>query len=365
MFKGRYQKAYDKVTPSPELIADTIEKARAGKSVSQKKIIGKTTILKRTLIAAAAVLFFVLVVPVAAPVCAAHIPAFYKIVEYLSPTLADQLVPIEESSTSQGITMQVEAIHLEGNEAEIIVSFRDAEGSTQDLVHGEMDLFDSYGLSDYANDSWLGGCIFLTYDENDDKAYFEVAVQADHAYQSNKLRFSVNSVLCDKYHDTRDVDLCGIVYSAETKRVMLSGSGGPMTEEMLPDFLQDVSAAPEDPRSYANVLDMMSVTDCAADDFTITGIAYMDGVLRVQVCMGDNWNNDRHVQLFLKDSEGNERYEDHSVSWHEDVGDTSFQIYEFWYLEDIDDIADHSMYGIFHSAGNLVEGDWNVTFRVQ
>lgn len=66
-------------------------------------------------------------VPICAPVCAANSPAFHKIVEYLSPALADKLVPIEESSTSQGITMQVEAIHLEGNEAEIIVSFRDAE----------------------------------------------------------------------------------------------------------------------------------------------------------------------------------------------------------------------------------------------
>ena len=364
MFKSRYQKAYDAVTPSRKLVEDTIEKAAAGKRAGQKTFFEKPRALKLSLITAAVVLCFVMAVPICAPVCAANSPAFHKIVEYLSPALADKLVPIEESSTSQGITMQVEAIHLEGNEAEIIVSFRDAEGSTQDLVHGEMDLFDGYGLSDYTNDSWLGGCRFLTYDAAEDKAYFEVAVQADNAYQSNKLQFSVRSLLCDKYHETRDVDLSGLVYSAETKRVMLSGSGGPMTEDMLPDFLQDVSAAPEDPRSYAKVLDMMNITECAADDFTVTGIAYMDGVLRVQVCMGDNWDTDRHVQLFLKDSEGNERYEDHSVSWHEDVGDTSYQIYEFWYLQDIDNIADYSMYGIFHSAGNLIEGDWNVTFRL-
>lgn len=360
MLKGRYKKAYDTIMPSQELVADTIEKARAENVVSRKASVGKPLVLKLSLTAAAAVLCFVMAVPV----CAAYIPAFYKIVEYLSPTLADQLVPIEESSTSQGITMQVEAIHLEGNEAEIIVSLRDAEDSMQDLVHGEMDLFDSYGLSDYTNDSWLGGCSFLTYDENDDKAYFKVYVQSDNAYQSDKLQFSVSSVLCNKYHDTRDVDLSGIVYSAETKRAALSGSGGPVTEEMLPDFLQNVPGTPEDPRSRANVLNMMSVTDCAADDFTITGIAYMDGVLRVQMCMGDNWSSDRHVQLFLTDPEGNERYEDHSVSWHEDVGDTSFQFYEFWYMEDIDNIADYSMYGIFHSAGELIKGNWNVTFRL-
>lgn len=360
MLKDSYKKAYDTISPSWKLVADTIEKAGAEESAGQKAPVRKPLVLKLSLTAAAAVLCFVMAVPV----CAAYVPAFYKIVEYLSPALADRLVPIEESSTSRGITMQVEGIRLEGNEAEIIVSFRDAEGSTQDLVHGEMDLFDSYGLSDYTNDSWLGGCSFLTYDEADDKAYFQVYVQSEDAYRSGKLQFSVSSLLCDKYHDTREVDLSGIVYSAGTKQVILSGSGGPVEDEMLPDFLQNTPGTAEDPRHRAKVLDRMSAADCAADDFTLTGIAYMDGVLRVQMCMGDNWDTDRHVQLFLRDSEGNERYEDHSVSWNEKIGDTSFQFYEFWYLEDIDNIADYSMYGIFHSAGELIEGDWNVTFRL-
>ena len=360
MFKDRYKEAYDTIMPSQRLLSDVLERAGAEKGVNKRAFRRNGFILKISLAAAAVVLCFV----VAVPVCAAYIPVFYKCVEYLSPALADKLVPIEKSSTSQGITMQVEAIHLEGNEAEIIISFRDAEDSTQDLVHGEMDLFDSYGLSDYTNDSILGGCHFLTYDAEDDKAYFQVNVQADSAYQADKLRFSVNSVLCDKYHDTRDVDLSGAVDSAETKRVTLGGSGGPVPEDMLPDSLQNISGTPEDPRPRANVLDMMNVADCAADDFTMTGIAYMDGVLRIQMCMGDNWSSDRHVQLFLKDPEGNERYEDHSVGWHEDVEDTSFQFYEFWYIEEIDNIADYSMYGIFHSAGELVKGNWNVIFRV-
>lgn len=354
MFEERYKKAYSTVMPSQRLVSDTIDRAGSRTSV------GNRLGLKLSLAAAA-----VLCLVTAVPVCAAHIPAFYKIVEYISPALADRLVPIEKSSTSQGITMQVEAINLEGNEAEIIISLKDAEDSTQDLVHGELDLFDSYGLSDHTNDSIVGGCHFLTYDENDDKAYFQVTVQSDHVYQGSKLQFTAHSILCDKTHDTRDVDLSGIVYAAETKPVRLSGSGGPLHEDMLPDFLWDVPGTSEDPMPRTNVLDMMSIADCAADDFTLTGIAYVDGVLRVQMCMGDNRSSDRHVQLFLKDSDGNERYEDHSVSWDETVGDTSYQVYEFWYIEDIDDIADYSMYGIFHSAGNLIKGDWNITFRLQ
>lgn len=357
MFQDRYKKAYDTIKPSPELVTDTVYRAGT---------VGKASVRKRFAVrislAAAAVAVCLVT---AVPVCAAHVPVFYKIVEYISPAMADRLVPIEMSCTSQGITMQVEAIRLEGNEADIIISLRDAEGSGQDLVHGVMDLFDSYGLSDCASDSIVGGCQFLTYDETDDKAYFQVMVQADNVYEGDKLQFSARSVLCDKVQDTKDVDLSGIVYAAETKQVRLGGSGGPLREEMLPEVLRNVPGTSENPEPRTNVLNLMDAADCAADDFTLTGVAYMDGVLRVQISMGDNSESDRHVQLFLRDVNGDERYPDHSVSWNEEAGGASYQIYEFWYIEDIKDIANYSMYGIFHDSGELIRGDWKVTFRVQ
>lgn len=359
MFKNQYKEAYNAICPSQELVSEMVKRAKAEKNGDGKKVKKNRFVPKAALIAAAVVVCFV----TAVPVCAAHIPAFYRIVEFLSPALADQLVPIEKSSTSQGITMQVEAINLVGNQADIILSLRDAEDNEQDLVHGVMDLYDSYGLSDYTNDSVIGGCYFLTYDAVEDKAYFQVTVQAEKAYQADKLQFWVRSVLCNKYEETKDVDLSGIVDTANTKWVTLSGSGGILSEEELPDSLRGDSGTAEDlPRT--KVLDELKVADCAADDFTVTGIAYMDGVLRVQMCMGDNWRSDRHVELYLRDSDGNERYSDHSVSWNEEIGDTSYQFYEFWYIEDIAEIEAYSMYGIFHDSGELIDGNWTVTFRV-
>lgn len=356
MFGSRYKEAYDAIAPSQELVENLIGRAKSG-NIKNKR----NRFVLKAAIAAAAVVCLV----TAVPVCAAQVPVFYRIVEYLSPALADQLVPIEESCTSQGITMQVEAIHLEGNEAEIIISMRDADGSTHDLVHGEMDLYDSYGLSDYVSDSVIGGCHFLTYDAQEDKAYFQVTVQSDHAYHAEKLKFRAGAVLCDKSEETRDVDLSGTVYDAKTKLVTLRGSGGLMTQEQLPDSLRTVPATSEDPAPRTNVIDGIAAADCAADDFTVTGIAYQDGVLRVQICMGDNWKSDRHVQLFLRDSDGNERHSDRSVSWDEEVGDARYVFYEYYYIGDIGELSDYAMYGIFYSAGTLIEGDWNVTFRLQ
>ena len=125
MFESRYKEAYDAIAPSQELVENLIGRTKAGNIKNKRnRFVPKV---------AAAVAAVCLVTAV--PVCAAQVPVFYRIVEYLSPALADQLVPIEESCTSQGITMQVEAIHLEGNEAEIIISMRDADDSTQDLLH--------------------------------------------------------------------------------------------------------------------------------------------------------------------------------------------------------------------------------------
>ena len=112
----------------------------------------------------------------------------------------------------------------------------------------------------------------------------------------------------------------------------------------------------------------MAVEDCAAEDFTVTGAAYMDGVLRLQICMGDTHHADRHVEEVLVDAAGNEYCADFSVSWQEEIGETSYQFYEYWFINEIknrEDLENYSLYGIFHNSGESVEGQWAVTFRVE
>ena len=58
MFRELYKNAYDKVTPSPELVADTISKARAGGRVSVRHRFA----VRSSLAAAAAVLCLVMAV---------------------------------------------------------------------------------------------------------------------------------------------------------------------------------------------------------------------------------------------------------------------------------------------------------------
>ena len=231
-----------------------------------------------------------------------------------------------------------------------------------------MDLFDSYHLSGIGADQFVGGCHFLTYDEETGRAYFKIEVHSSGGEWAGKLRFSVREILCNKRKERRTIDLSDVRESVETKMVQLSGMSGMMDEEDLPASLRRIEGTSDDLRWQQAVLDLMAVEDCAAEDFTVTGAAYMDGVLRLQICMGDTHHADRHVEEVLVDAAGNEYCADFSVSWQEEIGETSYQFYEYWFINKIEnreDLENYSLYGIFHNSGESVEGQWTVTFRVE
>jgi len=356
MFKESYKNTFDRITPSEELVKSTIDKMAETKGRKKAGALWKP-ILAAT---AASVCIFSVI-----PACARQIPSFYNVVEYISPWLADRLVPIEKECTKAGITMEVEAIDLSGGEAEIIVSVRDAEDSAEDKISGQIDLYDSYHLSDYMqHESVIGGCSYLTYEEESGKAYFKVTVQAEEEFHADKLQFYVGEILCEMTNEEKEIPLSGLLNSVEMKRVTLSGGGGIIPSEELPDSLQNISGNADDPRPSSRVMDLADAADLPADDFTVTGMAYVDGVFRLQICMGDTSHCDRHVLVSLTDADGNEINEDHSVSWHEEVGDTRYQFYEYWFVREIPDFEGYSLHGVFHSTGGNVKGPWEVTFRL-
>lgn len=379
MFAEKYKKAYQSISPALELQQEVLAQAdslwngsreeddrgRPGR-VEVEKTGARVNARRINMAVRAAAAFMAIGLGMfkIMPAFASHVPAFYRVIESISPVLADRLVPVEKSCSSQGITMEVEAVALEGREAEIIVSMRDDEGSTADRIHGQIDLFDSYELVSYGGDMTIGGSMFLYYDDASDKAYFKITAQSSEEYRGDKLRFAVREILCDKASERRQISLKGVEDAAATRVVEINGMSGMMEEEELPESLKAAGGTEKDAGGSRRVLDLTDAAECAADGFTVTGGAYMDGVLRLQICMGDTRHADRHVQPFLVDAAGKERSEDYSISWQETVGDTSYQFYEYWFVGGIEDLTDYSMYGIFHSSGEWVEGDWKVIFRI-
>lgn len=367
VFREAYRGAYDRVLPD----ADSIEKimARAmGKGLAPEmtqecKTNRKPRVRRRqnrrhrkgALPAAAALLFVCILFAASLPALASHIPAVYRMLERYVPDMADYIVPEELECVDQGIIMRVEGIRLEGNHAEIVVSFGNQEGYHH--IKGKVDMYDSYGLVSYQGVGTIGGCFFLTYDEAEEKAYFRIDMTADQDFGREKLSFHVGELLTTMGQEQKDIDLSEILYDAPMKKVALSG-GSPFSGKEGQDDEGN-------PAWIEWVLSGMPAEECAADDFTLTGTAYKDGILRVQMCMGDNTHADRHVELVITDSEGNERRWDESVSWFEDVGETRYAFYEFSFLIEERELENAEMYGIFHNAEESVKGDWKVTFRLE
>lgn len=164
MFREDYKNAYDKIRPNQNSVDCIL--SGAGRKCRNRRFIWKTAITAVCCICIWNVL----------PVCAANIPGFYKVIESISPGMSDLFLPVQKQSTSQGIILQVEAVNLVENRAEILLSLKNAEGF--DRMQGKADLFDSYGLKSYGADSSLAGCSFIQYNEAEEKAYYLLSVQA-------------------------------------------------------------------------------------------------------------------------------------------------------------------------------------------
>lgn len=371
--KQIYKESYDEVRPDRELVEDMLEDARTER---------RKWIQYAVLRPVAVVLLGVLVLFGGTSVMARNVGYVYGIIERTSPELADLFVPIQKSSTKAGICMEVEAIYLEEGDktAQVLISFQDTQG---DRIQGPVDLFESYYLSSLNSQgaSWaVGGCSYVDYDQETGKAYYRIQLSSDVAYERSKLTFGVRELLMHHEEEEREIPMTEISadISADmpTKYVTMSGRGVTdwedyaqlcgLTMEEPTAFIEGLYRTSDDPWPSARVLDGIPVSECAADDFTVTGLQYKDNVIRLQICWGDCTRVDRHVfPVFLKLADGTERRLWFSISWGEKQGDKRLVFYEYYLPCTPEELEGASLYGLFSRTEDPLEGNWKVTFRVE
>lgn len=131
-------------------------------------------------------------------------------------------------------------------------------------------------------------------------------------------------------------------------------------------FIEGLYRTSDDPWPAARVLDGIPASECAADDFTITGLQYKDNVIRLQICWGDCTHADRHVfPVTLKLADGTERRLWFNVSWGEKQGDKRLVFNEYYLPCTPEELEGASLYGLFSRSEDSLEGNWKVTFRVE
>lgn len=362
-FRTVYKKEYEHILPSSDYVERIIDRVEK-KHEKKKGRKGKALILiSKTAAAVCAAMILILVTVL--PVMARSYPAIYNIIEKYAPALSDFVLPIKVSDTSNGITMQVEAIDIKDNEAEVLVSFYDEAGSGKDLIKGKIDLYDSYYLQCYGESSGIGGCSFLEYDETEDKAYFKISLSTDGNFDKEKVRFGVRQLLCNVSKEKRLIEPDNIINleDKDLKPVSLNGLSGVNADEVSDKYM--VESTDDNPLPKCQVMNLVKADESMAQALTVTGVGYSDGILRIQTCCGNFSDADRHVRFLTVDSAGNESDSDASVMWHEKIGEDaeSLMFVEDWFVIDEDELNNIQIYGIFYITDGSVKGNWEVTFK--
>ncbi|MDO4326743.1 MAG: hypothetical protein Q4E24_12045 [bacterium] len=357
MFKERYKKAYEKISPDAEYRKKIQERAER----TRRRYRWYSWVEPLMKPAAALCLAVCLLGVAVLPVMAKTLPAVYEVVERYAPALSDFILPMEVKCSSNGIIMQVEAVSVEDKNAEIVVSFSDETG--YDWIHGKIDLYDSYTLKSFGAENIVSGCQFLEYREEEDKAYFKIDMMAADSFRRDKLQFQVSKLLTRCSQEERQIDLSGVVQNPKTKSVELRGVGGMREQTAFASAFDGTSE--NGARRKCLVMDLGEPDAALMQELTVMGLGYTDGFLRLQVCGGIVSEADRHLQAFLTDSEGNERHEDLSVGWQEDVDGEWLSFTEHWFVVEEEELQNCSLSGIFYNKDGCMEGNWNVTFRVE
>lgn len=371
-FRQIYQESYDEIRPDRDLAEELLEDAR-----TERRKWMQYAVLRPIAMALLGVLFLL----GGTSVLANNVGFVYEMIERTSPELADLFVPVQESDTRAGICMEVEAVYLGDGDrtARVLISFRDTQG---DRIRGQVDVFDSYGLDGSAGASWVtAGCSYVGYDEETGKAYYQVQLSSDAAYERSKLTFRVRELLLRHEEEDREIPLADVAFEMSAKRISLSGRGGMLDWDRYREqegldmeeptafldsiFIKNTESMPDDPRPSGWVMEGVPVSQCAEDDFTITGLAYGDDVLRLQICMGEISHASRYVFPYLKMADGDERIYWFSNSWTEEKGEKRLMFYEYYWPCTPQELEGARLHGEFCRSEDPLEGHWKVTFRAE
>lgn len=292
----------------------------------------------------------------AVPAMAASLPAFYDMLYAVSPAAAQFFKPVQLSCEDNGIRMEVSAVYIHENTAEIYISLQDLDGRRFDET---IDLFDSYRINTPFD--CTSHCILSDYDPVTQTAEFLITIEQWNAQKitGDKLTFSLQEILSNKktYEGIiNDLNLSDIQLNNTIQRVYPRGIGGLEFIEKYED------SADQD---LLTVLKPSGSICSPVDGVTLTGIGYIDGYLHIQVCYKDILKTDNHGTIALINKETGETIsDDGSVAFFDNTGENSYEDYIFNEIP-AETLGKYNLYGKFITSSGSIEGNWSITFPLK
>ncbi|OUQ81083.1 DUF4179 domain-containing protein [Flavonifractor sp. An100] len=283
------------------------------------------------------------------PGLAASVPAWYNALYAISPATAQFFQPVQRSCEDNGIRMEVVAVHMEENRAELYISLQDLTGERLDET---IDLFDSYGIRTPFD--CTGHCQKVSFDPQTQTATFLVTIAqwGEREIQGDKLTFTLEKLLCGKETfagTVSGVDLVQAEQVAATQLVSPRGWSG------------EISVFERNGGTEACVLRPGAVLAVPTEGVALTGIGFVEGVLHVQVYYENILETDNHGMLALDNKITGEQVScAGSVAFFDENGKGSYEDYLFPGLS-AQELAEYELYGAFETARGTISGSWKVT----
>lgn len=348
MFREKYRSMNEQIFPEQELLNKVINSAggiKKGKNRANKFFL-KPVITMSMLIALALT---------ATPVLAANIPAVYRLMYFVSPTAAQFFMPVQKSCESNGVKMEVVSAYIHDDTAEIYITMQDLTG---DRVDETTDLYDSYSINRPFDSA--ANCQFVGYDKSTKTATFLISITqwGNKKIAGDKITFSVREFISGKHTYNEipvRVDLASIDSKPSTKKVSMSGGGGPRYEKYFPNGgIMTEALVPSAPMDFP------------VEGINFTGIGYIDDMLHIQTSVENSLTKDNHGSFFLSNGDENRIQCDYNICFSEDSNSDNRVRYDE-YVFDIpkSDIVRYKLYGSFVTSGLFTTGNWQVTFPIE
>lgn len=317
MLRDRYKALYDDITPSDELVSKMI----------------KTSKRKRPVIILVAAIM-IMILP--ALVFAAEPDILY----YIAPSIAQSMKPVMMTSEDQGITMTVISASIEEDEANVLIKFKGLENS----LKKKFDTYDSYYIKGPFDSS--GHIEFIEYDNESKEAVYLVNIgsMSGDYLPKHKITFGFTTLLLNQIESldvVLPIDLSRIEDAEIQSDVRISGEGGT-------GDLKDKSVI----QSHMN-------ETFEGKDVIITGVGLLNDQLHIQLKYNNRIELDNHGTLRLNGPDGIMDY-NKVIYFVNDEGD--FAEYIFDVSED--NIAEYEVRGDFYVYSSRVDGEWEVTFKL-
>ena len=360
MFSQKYERLNSYIKPNDELIKKV-------KKLSSEKVLHKNMAIKPYILKPAIAIMVLILTYCSMPVLAST--DVYHLMYLISPTVAQYFVPVQKSYEDQGIKIEVVSAYIHDNEAQIYITMQDL---MEDRIDETTDLNDSYSIN-RAFDCTIGYCEKVGFDKETKTATFLITItnNENREIKGEKITFLLNNFMSHKqeWNDIKIPLELEDINNKETRKVQLSGFS------TLNDKYRNLANRMEE-----QVLVPQYNIDFGVTNMQITGIAYIDNKLHIQVSAKDNYKIDNHGEIYLINKETNEkRTSDYNLGFVLGKKDDKYEYSEKYYTHDEnrrdfteyvfdiskDKLKDYSVYGDFFASGTYVEGKWRITFEIQ